>query len=108
MISSLEKWKWFVAAVCNSIYSFRLVIGGSDADLIMVDATSFTPSCADSAFQNAECLRLGEDASQSPAVCIFLFMLFLTKAWISLKDGVATSQTEFNFGLQLRACLAAA
>ncbi|CAE7759534.1 unnamed protein product, partial [Symbiodinium sp. CCMP2456] len=101
-------WRWlFCASFCNSIYSFRLLLGGSDADFRMVEVQFHLIMfffALGVVFTFVHCCNL-EKILQSPTMCLWQFMLLLTIVWIichgAVKDGMATAKTAFNFGLLL-------
>eukprot|EP00439_Symbiodinium_sp_Y106_P024141 s272_g2.t4 len=101
-------WRWlFCASVCNSIYSFRLLLGGSDADFRMVEVQFhlimffFALGVVFTFVHNCNLAKI----LQSPAMCLWQFILLLTIVWIichgAVKEGMATAKTAFNFGLLL-------
>ncbi|CAE7020418.1 unnamed protein product, partial [Symbiodinium sp. KB8] len=101
-------WRWlFCASLCNSIYSFRLLLGGSDVDFRMVEVQFhlimffFALGVVFTFVHHCDF----EKILQSPTMCLWQFMLLLTIVWIichgAVKDGMATAKTAFNFGLLL-------
>ena len=103
---TFQAWKvLFVVSVCNSIYSFRLLLGGSDADLRMVDAQFYAFMFAFGLGVHFTVVHRCDLSQllQSPAICAWQLVLLLTVVWIishgAFKDGMATAPNAFNFGL---------